>query len=389
MIHLGHWLAAGNDLNQAPTRIVDLVADQLGQLPVAARRVLQALAIQGKVASRARLTEVVGTDAEIGLAGLVRAGLVAVKETEVTIVDEVVAQIAIACTPVETRREHAAAILRTAGPDLSAAAVAHLAELAGSLHVALAANITAGDHARHRFDHARAGTLYHRAVTIARRLQAQGEAGAAESLVVASLRLADVLIQAGKYAAASGCLDEAELSGPTATHLASLGRQRGRIAAGVGQAQLAVHLLQRAIGLALRAGQPEVCLDAYLDLADVLAGADQVTEAVEELSEALAVLSLGEGLAGGAGPERLWEIGWRLAHLHARAGDAQQAREVARAALLQAQRGHSMLGQGRLHVLLASLSRRLSDVSCALAHRAMARDAAEELAQRGMAGQIA
>jgi serine/threonine-protein kinase len=381
---LAGWLILENDPAAVPERLVDLVAERLGALPPAARRILQSIAAHGQVAARAELAEELDEIDPSGsvVAQLVRGGLVTASPDDLTIPLAIVAQVAEACTPAESRRELSRAILERARDPLPLAIVAHHAEIAGDLDRALAATVAAGDDAVRRFDDPRAAALYHRAVTIARRLQASGDTRAAGELVAVSLRLSDVLRFMGELALATGCLDEAELFAPTGAQQAGLLRARGRIALMSGQSEAGVSLLRRAIGAAYRAGDTEFLCETYIDLAGALAGKGSLTAAIAELGEAIDTLTLGEGLDKVDKPVRLWLVGMRLANLHVRAGNLVAAKKVGRAALVHAERTSSAIGQGRLHALLADVLAASNDTHGALVHQGRALEHLRRLGDR-------
>jgi tetratricopeptide (TPR) repeat protein/tRNA A-37 threonylcarbamoyl transferase component Bud32 len=381
---LAGWLVLDNDLSQLPQRLVDLVASRLGHLPANARRLLQAIAAHGQVASRADLGALADDIDATGaaLATLVRKGLVVANDDDMTIPFALVAQVAEACTPAETRRALATSILEQRAADLPVVLLGHHAEAAEQLDRALEAFITAGDDAVRRFDDPRAAALFHRATTLARRLQSAGDPGGARAVVAVSLRLADVLRYMGELALASGCLDEAELFSPDQTQQAGLLRARGRIALMSGNAEAASQLLRRAIGLAFRSGETEFLCETYVDLASALAALGSVADAVAELGEAVDALTFGEGLARAGRPARLWMLGLRLASLHLRGGNTAHAKQVARDSLAHAERTGSLIGQGRLHTLLARIFEETGDTHAALSHQARALDHMRRLGDR-------
>jgi eukaryotic-like serine/threonine-protein kinase len=200
--------------------------------------------------------------------------------------------------------------------------------------------------------------------------------------VEASIRLADVLRYVGEVRLASGCLDEAALSDPDAIQQAGILRARGRIAMSAGDARGAVAVLQRSLGLALRAGDRDFLVETYVDLAQALTSLGNARGAVAELSEAIDLITLGDGLAEASGPPKLWLLGFRMAELQLRTGDADGAERTASGALELARRMGNVTGQGRLHALLASIVEAAGDAQRALIHRAHALDHLRRLGDR-------
>jgi serine/threonine-protein kinase len=383
VLQLAGWLDADNDPASAPSRLVDLVAARLGQLPAAARRLLQAVAAHGQIVSRATIgtmLQEIDPDGK-ATATLARAGLIAMGENDLMIPFELVAQVAEACTPAAERRALGQTALKRKA-DMPLVIAAHHAEAAGELEESLTLFTAAGDDAVRRFDDPRAAALYHRAITIARVLHTSGESSAAHKLVSVSLRLADVLRYMGQLALASGCLDEAEGFEPDQGQLAGIARGRGRIALMSGNPLHAVTLLRRAIGLGFRTGDPDFLCETYIDLSNALASLGNVAEAAAELTEGLDALTFGGGIADAQGPERLWDLGLRLSNLHLRARQPLEAKKAAKDSLVFAERVNSSAGQGRLHAMLALILEVLGDTHGALTHQAHALDYMRRLGDR-------
>jgi eukaryotic-like serine/threonine-protein kinase len=380
--HLAAWLRAGHDLASAPDRLVDLVAVRLGQLSVPERRTLQAIAAEGKIAARARVAAFIGAgELEPALRGLQAAGFVAATEHELTIPFELIADVALACTPADMRRELSRSLLASADRGTPPAVIGHHAERANDLSLAAEQYLLAGDDAVRRFDDPGAARWYLATMRVARRIASQGD-DAGPVFITASLRLADVLRFTGELKLAAGCLDEAEFFAPDLPHQAGLARARGRIALAAGDGARARRHLGEAIGLAYRRGDREFLGETYLDLAAAICQAGELAAAITELTEAIDALTLGEGLAAASHPPRLWQVGLRLAELHLKADDRAAARAVARAGLAQAERVGSEIGQGRLHALLATIEAGAGDERTALRHRAHALEHLRRLGDR-------
>jgi tetratricopeptide (TPR) repeat protein/tRNA A-37 threonylcarbamoyl transferase component Bud32 len=390
VLQVAGWLTMENDPAAMPARQVDLVAARLERLPAPARRVLQAIAAHGQVASRLALARLLSEidPTGVALATLEREGLVVSSADELTIPLEIVAQVAESCTPADVRRELAKTVLAGASAEMPLAEIGHHAEAAGELDRALEAFVAAGDDAVRRFDDPRAASLYHAAVTVARAMQAAADPRAGTRLVAVSLRLADVLRHMGQLALAVGCLDEAELFGPTPAQHAGILRGRGRIAFMQDNPLRAVSLLRQAIGMAFRSADADFLCETYIDLALALSAMGNVAEAAAELAEAVDTITLGDGLARASGPTRLWVLGMHLAAMQLRARNLGAAKHAARDAIAQAEKAGAPNGLGRLHALLATILEAAGDTHTALVHQATALDHMRRLGDRRSAAEM-
>jgi serine/threonine-protein kinase len=390
---LAGWLASGNDISSAPSRLVDLVAARLSRLPTAVRRVLQVIATHGQVVPKARVTRTLAeVDKDgVSLSALLKTGLVAEDAHDYSIPFELVATVAVACTPADVRRELAREAIAALGKGQTSAPaglVGQYAEAAEELGRAAEEYTHAGEDAAHRFDEAGAASWFWRAITVSRRMQAQDDPSGSRAFIEASVRLADVLRAQGELGLAAGVLDEADFSQPDVGQQAAILRARGKNALAAGDPRLAQRHLHRAIGLGFRLGDPAFLCETYIDLAGALSQLGNPSLAITELQEGVDALTLGEGLGSLHGPEQLWLLGQRLAELHQRIGDLRSSESAARAALAHATNHGAAMGEGQLHMLLAGIFDAAGNSQKAMVHRANALDLMRRLGDRRSTAEI-
>ncbi len=382
------WIAAGHSPDAAPSHDVDLVSTLVCRLPAAARRSLQAIAVNGTVAPIPVFDALVGANdssTDHALTALADMGLVAREHDELTITSELVAEVVAACTPADARRELHSRVLATLdeiGLPASSGVLANHAERTGDSDRAYFEMLAAGDDAIRRFDDHGAASWYGRALAVSRAMLSSGEAEAMDRFIDASVRLADVMRFAGLLGLASGTLDEAELMQASSEQGAAIARARGRVAIARGDAAAGCEHLRNAIGLALRAGDREFVCETYVDLAGALRDLGDPGAAAAELTEGIDVLTLGEGLAGKLTAERLWLLGLRLAELRLQAGEVTLAESVAQRSLGHVHDSVAPQGRGRLYALLARIAETANDHKKALALRTRAIDELRALGDR-------
>ena len=377
---LAGWVLTGNSPATAPALLVDLVSMRISRMPQMARRILQAVAIYGSVVER-RLVE--ATLAEGPLPALddpACVGMLVVDGDVVTIPSEIVADVILACTPADVRRALHQRALDLIGEQAAPGLVGHHAEHSGDMLRAYDCYLAAGHHAVNRFDDGGASIWYERALAVARHLHSHPDAGA--RVARASYELADVLRCTGHARLGDKVLGEAIRRYPDETNSPEVARIQGRIAVACNDPSTSIEHFQRAIGMAMRAGTRDFLCETYIDLARALDRLGYREQAIAELSQAVDVLTVGQGLATGAGPDNLWYLGLNLAERCLAAGLASRAREIAGGALEQAKRVNSMRGRGRLSTLLARICDQLGQSAAAMRFRANAIDLMRQLGDR-------
>lgn len=380
---LAGWIARGESPAGVPALLVDLVSVRVNRLDVAARRVLQAVAVHGSVAPRWVVEASLSPEELVALSDASwQTGLLAVEPGTLTIPSELVASVVWACTPADVRRRLHRRALDSLSVQAAPSVLANHAEQAGEIKRAYRHYMTAGTDAVRRFDDRGAARWYGRAAAMARELEGRGVPGAAAELVDALLQLAEVMRLAGEWRTASIALDEAEGQTRTDRQRAIGERTRGMLAMSMNEPHAAVLSLETAAGAALRAGDRETLCQIYLDLAQALDRAGRPGDAIAELVQAIDVLTLGEGLARATGPERLWRVGLALAERLAAAGRPGEARQVASQALSFARQGGWPHARGRLFALLADFSDQAGDRAAAMRYRASAIEEMQVLGDR-------
>ena len=380
---LAGWIARGDSPHGVPALLVDLVSVRVNRLDVAARRILQAVAVHGSVAPRWVVEAMLSPDEVIVLADRSwQTGLLQLDASTLTIPSELVASVVWACTPADVRRRLHRRALDSLATTAAPGILAHHAEQAGEVKRAYRHYMTAGADAVHRFDDRGAARWYGRAAAMARELEARGVPGAAAELVDSLLLLAEVMRLSGEGRLAMGALEEADGHARTDRQRSLAERTRGMVLLTAGEATAAAACLQTGAGAALRAGDRDTLCQIYLDLAQALDRAGRTDEATAELEQAIDVLTLGEGLARATGPERLWRVGLALAERHAAASRPAEARQAASQALSFARQGNWPHARGRLCAFLADLCEQAGDRAGALRYRASAIEEMQVLGDR-------
>jgi len=379
---LAGWLLMGNSAASAPTSLVDLVSLRFHRMPAGARQVLQAIAVHGNVAPRWLVEQTLATPAEIDVSTPVWTGMAVSDDDMLTIPSELVANVVNACMPADVkRRMHSRALqaLDTHAPHCS---LGRHAELAGNLEDAFGHYVAAGTDAVDRFDDDGAAAHYRSALHIAKTMPTQ-HTNRRVRCADAGVMLADVLFNSGELEAAKSALGEVEASyGPNDSQLAAMEHTRGRIAMRERRLSVAVDHLQRAIGIAMRCGDRDRLCVCYPDLSRALFKKGEPQHAIDELEQAIDVITAGQGLPVTDGPDRLWFLAHQLAERYLEMRDVHKARRMAEGALAQAQRIGSARGRGRMSALLARIYDTAGQRSAALRHRANAIDVLRELGDR-------
>lgn len=376
------WLEQIGSSAGAPALLVDLVSTRISRLPMAARRVLQAVAVHGCTAPRELVAATVGDAALIDSVGSGITGLMQCSPDALTIPSDLVRDVVIACTPADVLRGLHRRALSALDQDAPAVVVAYHAEGAGEHERAYHAYIQAGEDSVRRFDDVGASRLFRHALDCARSLDSLGDARASGLVIGAALLLADVLRFTGRTGLAAGILDEAEPFHSTDEQRARIAWARGRTAMSANEPSRAVKELRAAVGSAVRLGNRELICQTYIDLARALDRAHRPADGTHELEQAIDVATAGSGLPCTDAPSILWYAGLLLAERKLDAGKLEAACDIAEGALEQARRSGSARGRARTAALLARIYDRAGEPGAALRYRAHAIDEMRALGDR-------
>jgi len=379
---LAGWLAAGNSAAAAPSLLVDLVSVRLGRLPAAARRVLQAVAVHGSVASRRLVAATLGETELPRIDEAEAAGLLTVDDGEVALPSRLIAATVDAATPADVRRTFHRHALAALPPTAPPAQVAQLAEGCGDLVTAYDCWRLAGDDAVRRFDDDGATRYYRLALACAQRLVDTGHDDAGERRLETALRLSEVLAVNGHPDEAARTLAAVEGLARGPRWLARLHRATARVLLARNDIGGAVAGYRYALGEGIRAGDAALLCEVWIDLAKALERAGDSATAIAELAEAVDVITGGTGFGGAGAPSSLWYLGLLLAERYLSTRDLERARRAAEGALELATRQGSARGRARLSALLARILDVAGEPAAALRHRANAIDEMRRLGDR-------
>jgi serine/threonine protein kinase/tetratricopeptide (TPR) repeat protein len=238
-----------------PPSLADAVTRRIALLSIAARRVLQALAVLGERVSLLTLRHMVDTDDLPALQQLVEHGLLRPSDGLYSFTHRYIRDVVEASIPAETRKAlHARALDLASSETLPLEARAEHAFRAGEPFAALMLLERMGQEAMRRGDPTVATLAFRHGLELARReLLETGDEGLDAAIVSFSRQLAEALVAGGDVTGAAGVLNEAlGLSPPTSvervrmTHvLGSVAERRDRPREAARQFGLAAELAQK------------------------------------------------------------------------------------------------------------------------------------------------
>ncbi len=204
-----------------------------------------------------------------------------------------------------------------------------------------------------------------------------------------SLRLGNSLRYSGDVFAAEMVLKEAlqHATNDPAWH-ARLLHSMALLELSKGAHAEAVGTMQYAVRQAFFSARPALLNQMYIDLGKVLDQAGQGMQAAEELAEGVLVVTSGDGPEAQRAPVSFWRLLAQLADLQFRQGNAEEAYRTVSAALTQAERQGSRIGQARCHYLMARCLDRMSRTEAADEHHATALAAFRRLGDRRSAIEV-
>ncbi len=192
-----------------------------------------------------------------------------------------------------------------------------------------------------------------------------------EQRIDAGLGLAGALRRVGEFDMASSTLDGLTKTVANAPQ-AAIDRERGRICLELADVAAIGHF-RSAIAHGLRVFNPTLLCETYLELADALALADDEGR-WSELTEAIDVVTFGDGYDTTWKIPALCGVGMRLAEHYLAVDMLDHANETARAALSYAERiGHDY-ARAKLLLVLAKVLIAQGDASAAEIHRGLAKE---------------
>ena len=278
---LGHTMLEGDET--LPTRLADAVLARVERLDMAARRLMQVIAVLGDSAPLDWVRELSrGTDlGAIDL--LVRDGLVRAEGDRVYVRHRFVRELVEGSIPAEHRKElHAHALQVTADAGAPLEVRAEHAWRASEPMSALLLLERMGDAALQRGDGSAAVLAFRRGLELARReLHLTGETALDRAIVTFSRKLGEAMHFAGDATGADGVLREAlELAGPATRERGKMLRVLSRVAGKRNRQRDATRLLGQALELALRQGDKRGEAEAHIALGKLrLADGDSLTAA--------------------------------------------------------------------------------------------------------------
>lgn len=278
---LGHTSLEADDA--LPPRMADAILARVERLDMAARRLMQVIAVLGESAPLEWVRELSrGTDVG-AIDVLVREGLVRIEGERVHVCHRFVRELVEGSIPAEHRKElHALALQVTADDGAPLEVRAEHAWRAAEPMSALLLLERMGDVALARGDGSAAVLAFRRGLELARReLHQTGETALDRAIVTFSRKLGEAMESAGDAAGADGVLREAlELAGPVSRERARMLLLLSRVAARRNRQRDATRLLGQALELSLRQGDRRGEAEAHLALGKLrLVDGDTLTAA--------------------------------------------------------------------------------------------------------------
>jgi serine/threonine-protein kinase len=365
----------------------DLILGRLRALPQLGRRILQTVAVFGQEAPRKLVEELIGAaDVAAWLEHLVGRGFLQRGVAESLVISHLLLRdLVYDDIPVAARRElhgRVLAVLEQAGA--SPQAIAYHTHAAGDDDAAVIDRCeAAGLDCQKRFDDHAAVVHYRHGWEVARWAALRGDDGADEQLARLAYRLGDSMLWTGQIASGEHILREGiDYADPNAEWNARIQRALARAAIARGDAAAARAQIEKASGAAIRAGDPQLVAEMYMELSTLLTHASEIPAAIAELEEGIALCTGGDDETSPRAPRNLWRVFNKLAELKLRAGDIEGATRASETALRSARALHSLVGEARSLELLAEIRDALGNAKLAEEHRRAAVDVMRRLGDR-------
>lgn len=355
---------------------------RLDGLDERSRMLVQAAAAHGtSVAIQALgFFETVEAPSTLDLDRLVVAGFIRHDGTSLSLTSPTLRDLVRSSTPVDVRRRLNDEILSALELDalrVSVCVRAHYAIAAGA-PTAFEHALSAARDSLQRFDDVGAVRWF---------AAAQELTQTAEQNVDAAVGTACAMRRVGELELAKLALQRADGPDGTSSMRALINRERGRNALAESEPEAAAEYFRLAISLGLRAIDPVFLCETYLDLVDALTqtGSDSRWQ---ELSEAVDVVTMGEGYQTNFSIPGLCTIGWRVAEHYFKAGKLSEAEALANEALAYAERIGDEYSVGKLLAVLSDVLSELDRSASAEHHRERSRQIFLGLGDRDSAASL-
>ncbi len=280
----------GLDDESLPPRLADAVLARLERLDLAARRLVQVIAVIGDVAPLDWVREL-SRGSDVGaIDALVRDGLVSMQDEKLVFCHPFVRELIESSIPAEHRKElHAHALQVAAALGAPLEVRAEHAWRAGEPMSALLLLERMGDSALRRGDGHGAVLAFRRGLELARReLMLTGETALDRAIVTFSRKLGDAMDSAGDTAGADGVLREAlELAGPVNRERAKMLLLLSRVASKRNRGRDSTRLLGQALELSVRQSDRLSEAEAHLALGRLRAADGDTLTAANTLKKAV------------------------------------------------------------------------------------------------------
>ncbi|HEX2678235.1 MAG TPA: protein kinase, partial [Polyangiales bacterium] len=269
-----------------PSRLADAVAQRIQRLNVSSRRLLQAISVLGRSASKTTVEKLADRGDMSGLALLLARGFVVESDGSLQIIHPFVRALVEASTPAEARKAlHMRALELASETDAPLEVRAHHAYGAGEALSALVLLERLGDVSASRGDLETAVLGYQRGIELCRReLLESGDTSLDDALASMSRRLGSVLARRLDIAGAEGVLREAlEYTSQSALQRAQILVELARVVAQRNRVREAYRLLGQALELTYRDELLSVQIEVQLALAELRREERNMKEAASAL----------------------------------------------------------------------------------------------------------
>ncbi|MFH2006787.1 MAG: protein kinase [bacterium] len=368
----------------------DILVTRIGRLPKDSLRLLQIVCVIGSHAPTEKVRELYADDKLfpgalrlLGRRGFLNQDPQAVLEVCHPLIAEGVRE----AMPADARHKlHLRVLAQLEEDGAGAIALVRHAVEAQQAERALVLLQRAGEQAESWLDDAGAAYHYRQALHVARWKLLYEEDR--EECLNLSLQLADTLRFSGDADGARLVIKEALAVSERHPFVhARLLRTLSRVYTDGGDELSAVQTMHQAVRTAIFAGDPGLLNEMYIELGKMLTTTGHWSEASEELSEGVLMVTSGDGAESTGAPSSFWRLLTQLAEIQFQQDSVEHAVDTAYAALRQAERESSLIGQARCHYLLAKFLDRMDREGPAEDHHSAALAAFRRLGDRRSAAE--